>query len=264
VLPASTRRDSVPNLIGSAIALGGAALGVVALWLPYFDPESERRKYFHLDEIADGNAAASNLVSSRLLAESLPGLLFIAIAASCALSVLVAYRGRRTTQGPMIAGWFAIVVATLSGLFADFFSGAPFIQTGTVGPGLGVHAELVAGLLMLVGGLLIRGSSTAETFVIGSAVAVLVALSTSWLAGLGEPLSPYAGMLVSGAPGDTPGGYSEYVAGYCRSLGVERAAVRFEVVPTAEDAARAVAGQRESPWWNAAYEGCLRGFGNKR
>jgi hypothetical protein len=264
--PVAARRDVDPNVIGYLIALGGAGLGIIALWLPLWDPESLRRAHNHLDELRESTAAAT-LFDNRLLLESVPGLLFLGIAISCAVSVFVAYRGRRTamemamTEVPVIAGIVAIVVAILAGLAADLMAPTQFVmETGALGPGPGVYAELVAGLLMLVGGLLIRRSSRIQTLVVAGAAGALVASSTWLLVGLSEPLSPYAGMHVSGAPGDTPRGYSAYIAGYCRSLGVERAAIRFGVAPTAEDAARAVAGQRPRPWWDAAYEGCLRGF----
>jgi hypothetical protein len=264
-LPVRTRHSADPSPIGTAIALGGAVLGIIALGLPYWSPESARRAYFHLDEIAAGTSTANALNDNGPLVRFFPGWLFIPIAVWCAVSVSIAYRRRRTTEVPVIAGIATIVWAILAGLAADFIEGSTFAgETGSVGPGLGVYAELVAGLLMLVGGLLTLRSFDVQTLVAGSAATVLVAASIWWLAGLAEPLSPHAGMPVVGAPGGTLSEDSEYIADACRSLGVKRAAVRFGVAPTAEDAARAVAGPYDPPWWDVVYEGCLRGFRDRR
>jgi hypothetical protein len=195
----------------------------------------------------------------------MPGWGFIVLAVSCAVSVLLAYRGKRTTGVPLVAGVFTILWAIPAGLAADLWDGSLLgMETGAAGPGLGIYAQLAAGLLMVVGGLLTFRVPAVATLVLTTAAAVVVVSSTWWLTGLDKPLSPHAGMLGWGAPGDTPRAYSKYIAGYCRSLGVERTAMRFEVAPTAEVAAVAVAGQRDPHWWEAAYNACLQGFRDRR
>ena len=176
-LPTEERRDQDPHALGTAIALSGAALGIVAAGLSLLDPESHRR------------AHPGEPVDDQLLVQSLPGLSLLGAAIACAVSVFFAFRGRRMTWGPMIAGIAAIplvVLAALRGILAAHFGASH----GHPGPGLGVYAGLVAGVLMFVGGLLIRRWPRIETLVVGSAAGALVATCVWWLTGLSEPAPP--------------------------------------------------------------------------
>jgi hypothetical protein len=70
---------------------------------------------------------------------------------------------------------------------------------------------------------------------------------------------------VAGAPGWTLGEYSYALTSICARWGVEGAAGKLGVAPTPGAAAEAYARLvPEGPWRDAAYEGCLRGFGGPR
>ena len=61
-LPVEERQEVDPNALGIALALSGAALGIIAAWLPVRDPESYRR------------AHPGEPVNEEVLVQSLPGL----------------------------------------------------------------------------------------------------------------------------------------------------------------------------------------------
>jgi hypothetical protein len=124
------------------MALGGAALAVAAVWLPYYDAESLRRAW----------PRTSNLHDPESLWVGGGGWLFIAVAISCAVSILIAYVRRRETWGPWFAGIVLILLATLAGVAAVSTSTFGVAQLDNPDPGLGIYAEGAAGFLMLVGG----------------------------------------------------------------------------------------------------------------
>jgi hypothetical protein len=253
--PVNPRRQRAdPEALGVAIALVGVALGIVAAWLPLVDSESYRR------------AHPGEPVDDELLGQTATGLLLVGAVVACAASAALAFRGRRTTWGPMIAGVAAIVLATLAGLRHGVLVAHFGAAHGTPGPGLGVYAGLVAGLLMLVGGLLMRRSSRTETLVIASAAGALVAACAWWLAGLSERAPAVGGVaLLDGGvelrypnDGTTPEerrqvGYdtcaSQRLGALARSLGT-----RASADAVARGYARYFGTQGE------LYEGCLQAF----
>jgi len=145
--------------------------------------------------------------------------------------------------------------------------------------GLPVPGLVVAGLLMLVGGLLLRRSSGIQTLVVASAAGVLVATCTWWLAGLSERAPVVGGVVTMNGsaslsfPGDGTEPEERRKVGYetCASQSVEslarllddltggRAGPKTKV--TAEAVARGYAEYFREP---ALYEGCLQGFRDRR
>ena len=252
------RQGADSNALGVAIALVGVALGIVAAWLPLVDPESYRR------------AHPGEPVDDQLLGQTTTGLLLVGAAVACAASTALAFRGRRTTWGPMIAGIAAIVLATLAGLRHGVLVAHFGAAHGTPGPGLGVYTGLVAGLLMLVGGLLLRRSSRTETLVLASAAGVLVAACAWWLAGLSERAPVVGGVaLLDGGvelryPNDGTSPEERRQVGYdtCASQSLEALARSLRTRASAEAVARGYARR----FGNRAelYEGCLKAFRDKR
>ena len=136
--------------IGLAISLEGAALGIIAVFLP-FGTRAVRGSSASPETASSSKASAGS--SSRWQSP-------------CAVSVFVAYRGRRRTWGPIVAGGFAVSVAILTGSvdewmtlcatsgtqlqdrsIEDILNGNPGNRT-VADPGIGVYAAGVAGLLM--------------------------------------------------------------------------------------------------------------------
>lgn len=168
----------------------------------------------------------------------------------------------------MIAGIAAIVLAILAGLRYGILVAHFGAAHGTPGPGLGVYAGLVAGLLMLVGGLFIRRWSRTDTLVGASVAGVLVAAAAWWLAGLSER-APVVGVtaLYDGGvelpyPNDGTSPEEKWQVGYgaCASQSLELLARALRTKATAEAVARGYAryGQAE------LYEGCLQALRDKR
>jgi hypothetical protein len=259
-LPVEERQEVDPNALGIALALSGAALGIIAAWLPVRDPESYRR------------AHPGEPVNEEVLVQSLPGLLLVGAAIACALSVFLAFRGRRAASGPVIAGSATIFLAIPAGarLLLEAHFGAAH---GTPGPGLGVYAGLVGGLLMLVGGLLILRLPRIQTLVAASAASVLVAASAWWLAGMSEPAAPEGIATPSGFyqwPAHEVDSQEYFRAAYetCAAQSVDRLARVFleahgwKVKTTPEAVATAYA--RVSPEPAPVHDGCLAGFREKR
>jgi hypothetical protein len=264
-LPARTRQHAEPSLIGSAIALGGATLGVIAAWLPLWSPESFRR------------AHPGEPLEELLLYETLLGRLLSAVAIAGGVSVVLAFPSRHARHGPMVAGIAAILLAILAGLEAVLSYQHFGAAHGTLGPGLGVYAGLAAGLLMLIGGPLIRRSTRTERLVAAS-VAGLLVVAVAWgLAGLSER-APIAGGSVSmngvtwlSYPNDgtTPEerrkvGYDTCAAQSIDSLSRELNALRpsLETIAIPHSVARGYArffGDQEE-----LYEGCLQAFRDAR
>lgn len=158
-----TRDEVDVSPIGLAISLGGAALAVVAVFLPIWD---------------EGTTGFASVVGNSLIQQGI-GWLFVGIGISCAISVFVAYRGRRKTWGPLIAGVVAIGAAILTGTVEEWMTLCPVGESANeqtvedifggadpdctrADPGIGVYAEGVAGLLMLSGGWQIRRSRQRE------------------------------------------------------------------------------------------------------
>jgi hypothetical protein len=172
-----TREHINPNALGSTIALGGAVLGIVAVWLPLLDPDSYRA------------AHPGEPVDDRTLVQSLPGLLLVGAAMACAVSVVFAFRGRRKTWGPVIAAiaaFFLVILPALRWILATHFGASH----GNPGPGLGVYVGLGVALAMFIGGLLIRRSPRGQTLAVATTAGTLVATCAWWLGGLSEPAAP--------------------------------------------------------------------------
>lgn len=165
-----------PSPVGSALALVGATLAVAAVSLPLWDPDSLRDAY-------PPGFLESNSIDNRLLIRG--GWLFIGVALACAGSVAVSYLRQSRTYGPVIAGIVAISLATLAAWTAQALMPQTFaFSAGTAAVGLGVYAEVVAGLLMLIGGLQIRRSASASVLVVLGAVGVVL-VACAWWTGLG-------------------------------------------------------------------------------
>jgi hypothetical protein len=272
-LPVRTGQDVDPSLIGCAIALAGAVLAIIAVWLPLRDPESQRR------------AHPWEPVDDQLLVQSLTGLLLVGVAMACAVSGFIAYRGRRSSGWPAAAGIVAILLAVLAGTAAAVLAPTHFgAAHGTPGPGLGVYAGLVAGVLMLVGGLLVRQSPRNETLITASVAGVLVATATWWLAGLGER-APIGGgsVTMDGSAwinwpndGTTPEERRKVGYGTCATQSVESLARLLNALTTDEAGApvvprtTATAGSVARGYaryfgdQEELYEGCLQAFRDRR
>ena len=256
--PADECRDADPHTLGIAIALVGVSLGVVAAWLPLVDPDSYRR------------AHPGEPVDDQLLGETITGALLVAAALACAGYVALAFRGRRTMWGPMVAGIVAIVLATVAGLRYGVLAAHFGAAHGTPGPGLGVYLGLVAGLLMLVGGLLLRRSSMTDTLVIASAAGALVAACAWWLAGLSERAPVVGGVaLLDGGvellyPNDGTSPEERRQVGYdtCASQTLQMLARSLRTQVSAEAVARGYA--RYLGNQAELYEGCLDAFTDRR
>ena len=178
-LLAVEQRDPSPT--GSAIALAGATLAVAAVWLPLWDPDTLRAAY-------PPGFLESNPLDNRLMLRG--GWLFIGVALACAVSVAVSYLRQSRTHGPLIAGIVAIALAILAALTAPALMPQTFgFSAGTAEVGLGVYAEMVAGLLMLIGGLQTRRSASVRSLAVAGAVGVVL-VACAWWTGLGlsEPV----------------------------------------------------------------------------
>jgi hypothetical protein len=176
-------------------------------------------------------------------------------------------------------------LAILAGLFAAISYQHFGAAHGTLGPGLGVYAGLVAGLLMVIGGLLIRGSSRIEALLVASTACFVVAASVWGGAALAEP-APLAGgaAFVGGSnawlawPNDGTTSEEKRKVGYetCAAQSMESlarllnalnvddagAAVGPRTIATAHPVARGYAryfGNQEE-----LYEGCLQAFRDRR
>lgn len=264
-LPARTRQHGDPNVIGCVVALGGATLGVIAAWLPLWSPESFLR------------AHPGEPIEEQLLHETLTGRLLVAVAIAAAVSVILAFPSRHARHGPMIAGIAAILLAILAGFEAVISYQHFGAAHGSLGPGLGVYAGLGAGLVLLIGGLLIRRSTRRATLVAACIAGVLVAAAAWGLAGLSER-APIAGgsVTMNGVTwlnypndGTTPDerrkvGYAtcaaQSIASLSRELNALRPSLRTIAIPhsVARGYARYFGDQEE------LYEGCLQAFREKR
>jgi MFS family permease len=176
-LPARKRFD--PSGLGLAIVLVGATVGIVGVWLPFQD-------------VSKTYPPGVTVVDERTNVLRLHGgWLFVAIAIACAVSVFLGYLVRRETRGPVIAGTVAISGAILSALFAVAATERPFsVQSGTAYPGLGIYAELLAGVLMLIGGYRFLRLFPPRGMLVFMAVCMVGATSTALLAVQAEPPSP--------------------------------------------------------------------------
>jgi hypothetical protein len=196
-------------------------------------------------------------------------LLVVGVTIACAVSVILALRGRRPTDGPVIAGLVAIFVTILAGLSASVFAPSHFgAAHGTPGPGVGVYTGLVGGLFMLVGGLLIRRSPGARWLAALSCAGVLV---VAWgLAGLGgrAPVVGVGVFMDGGAwltfPNDGTTPEERRKVGYdnCAAHSVESLARLLGTRATTEAVARGYSryfGDQEELYW-----GCLQAFNEKR
>lgn len=134
-----------------------------------------------------------------------PGWLFIVVAISCAVSIVIAYIRRRKTWGPVIAGIVVIPLAALAGLatvlttFPHSAAGFP-VGTDNPHPGLAVYAEGAAGFLMLIGGGQIRRPRDQNMIAMSLVLAVAAVLFVRLLVN-GASLGPYPGGSASNAPG---------------------------------------------------------------
>jgi uncharacterized membrane protein (UPF0136 family) len=187
-----------PRRVGLAIALGGAALAVVALWLPYWDAESLRRAWPREPGLHD----PENLLWRGLLWP------FVSVAIACAVSVVIAEVSRRRTwrAGEVIAG-AGVVMAGIVAIFFTWVAGMMAVnstvfaatQLESPDPGLGVYAEGVAGALMLIGGLrILRPRDPVAMRLILVVTAVLIVRFLFHEAAFD---GPYIGQSVSNAPG---------------------------------------------------------------
>jgi len=192
-LGAVERHVHDPSITGSAIALTGATLAVAAVWLPLWEPDSLRAAY--PPGFLESNPFANNLLIRG-------GWLFIGLAVACAVSVAVSHRMQRRTYGPIIAGIVAISLAALMGLTAQSLMPQTFaFSAGTAAVGLGVYAEMVAGLLMLIGGLQIRRSASVRGLVVLGTVGVAL-IAVAWWTGLGlETPAKYTDTVVEAPSG---------------------------------------------------------------
>lgn len=190
VAPARRRSAEVEGL-GFAIAFGGVALAVLAVWLPYWDPASLRRA------TAGEPFERNNLLSWGL------GWLFLFIALACAVSLVISYARRRRTSGPIIAGSIAMGLAILTSGTAPALMPQTFGTTwGAAAAGIGIYAELVAGLFMLVGGLQISRSFSTRVLIAFIVVGVVVATSLWWYGSMfGGESAPQ--QIIVNAPGGT-------------------------------------------------------------
>jgi hypothetical protein len=180
-----------PSPAGSVIALAGAALAVAACSLPLWDPDSLRDAY-------PLGFLESNPIDNRLLIRG--GWLFIGVALACAVSIAIAYLWRTSTLGPIVAGIVAISLAILAALTAPALLPQTFaFSAGSAAVGIGVHAEMVAGLLMLIGGLRIRRSAPVRALAALGAVGVVL-VACAWWYGPQES-APYQPIQVVEAPG---------------------------------------------------------------
>jgi hypothetical protein len=198
-LAVRTRQAVGSGRAGSALALGGAVLAVVALWLPYWDAQSLRRAWPNEPGLHD---------PETLLERGPPWGLFIAVTIACAVSVVIAYVSRRTTWGAgaviagasaLIAGVVAIFFAWLAGMMAVNSVVFGATQLESPDPGLGIYAEGVAGALMLIGGLrILRPLDPVAMRLILVVTAVLIVRLLFYEAAFD---GPYIGQSVSNAPG---------------------------------------------------------------
>jgi hypothetical protein len=169
--------------VGTAFALGGAALGVIAVWLPFWDPASVRRAWEGGGvEIWDQSGRVLS-TSDSLIQRGL-GWLFIALAIWCAVSVLLAHSHPQLLRGSVdaaAAGIYTISLAAITAAVAVLSTPTVFaVQTWeSLDPGPSVYAEGVAGLLMLIGGLRLRRAHA--PMIATSVIVVLTAILLVWL-----------------------------------------------------------------------------------
>jgi hypothetical protein len=177
----ATEADVSP--VGTVLALGGAALAVIAVWLPFWDPASVHRAWGGGGvEIWDESGRV--LSTSDALIQRGVGWLFIGLAIWCGVSVWVAHSHPHLLRGSVdaaAAGVCTISLAALTAAWAVVSTPTVFAtQTWeSLDPGLGVYAEGVAGLLMLVGGLQLRRSRA--SMIATSVIAFITATFIVWL-----------------------------------------------------------------------------------
>jgi hypothetical protein len=174
-----TRRFD-PSRVGLVLVLGGAALAVAALWLPFQDAS---KTYPPGVTVVDEHSNVLRLHG---------GWLFVAVAIGCLVSVVPGYLLRRETRGPVIAGTVAISGAIVWALLAVAATQRPFsVQSATAYPGLGIYTELLAGLLMLIGGYQFLRSFPPRSVLVFVAVCMVAATSTWFLGVQAEPPSQH-------------------------------------------------------------------------
>jgi hypothetical protein len=133
------------NRAGAGLALAGAALAVIAVFLPRVESTTFAK------------------VQENSLIQSGDGWLFIIAAVLVTAAIYRAYQQRRKTMAPIIIGVFVIGLAIYNGtgdrmeLAGSSLLGETISETAT--PGVGIYAAGAGGLLMTLGGAWLGGFS---------------------------------------------------------------------------------------------------------
>jgi hypothetical protein len=130
--------------VGLVLAGCGAAAMLLAVFLPYAE------------------ATSFATIEQNTLIQNGVGWLFVALAVVAAGTLYRAYHSKVRTWGPIITGLIGIGAALYFGSNRGNSLQLCSVSTGTnceiANPGIGVYVAGIGGLLMVVGGLQIRGS----------------------------------------------------------------------------------------------------------